>query len=263
MFICSDVGRGGGLKNPLFLLDMDSVLMLKDLSVGFSEKRNTQVLIHPFSLKVEAASFVALVGANGVGKSTLLRSIAGLQKPLGGDVFFYKKGQCGSLFSLPIKERASVVSSSFTMRGELPQLTVRDYVSLGRFRFFGLEHSEEDLNENVGRVLSDLNLSEKRDSFVCNLSDGEFQRVEIARVLVQEAPVILLDEPTSHLDYYSRREVMSLLRDISKERKLSIIVSTHELDLAENYCDSFWVVDSSGNLRVRETLNREEVRVEV
>jgi iron complex transport system ATP-binding protein len=242
---------------------MDSVLLLENLSVGFSERRNAQVLIQPFSLKVEASSFVALVGANGAGKSTLLRSIAGLQKPLDGDVFFYKGGQCVSFFSLPLKDRASVVSCSFTMRGELPQLSVRDYVSLGRYRFGGLGDFDENLTENVDRVLSELNLNEKAGKCVCNLSDGEFQRVEIARALAQETPVLLLDEPTSHLDYHSRREMMALLRDISRKRKLSIIVSTHELDLAEEYCDSFWEVETSGHLKVKETLNHEEVSMEV
>lgn len=239
---------------------MKSNLSVRELSVGFESGKEARVLIAPISLDVEAGTLIAVVGANGVGKSTLLRTLAGLQKPLSGGVFceFPLKGEV-SLFSLPVKARSSIVCSLFCRSGELPRLSVRDYVSLGRYRFSDFGKETTDAEDKLNQVLLDLSVDGFSERMVCELSDGEFQRVEIARALLQETPVLLLDEPTSHLDYHSRVEIMSLLKRIAKDRGLSVIVSTHELDLAAQYCDQFWIVSSSGGLKCQSHLEAKDV----
>ncbi len=169
----------------------------------------------------------AIVGRNGSGKSTLLRVTAGLAKPLAGEVLIAGDGS--------LERRVSLVS---TERVRALNLRVRDLVSLGRAPYTGWAGrlTEQD-HDSIDTALKLVGMSSFTDKYIDTLSDGEAQRVMIARALAQDTPVMLLDEPTAFLDYHSRREIVELLVNLAQEQGKTIIFSSHELDLVEEFAD--------------------------
>lgn len=181
-----------------------------------------------------------LMGPNGSGKSTLMQTIAGLIPPLSGEL-----SVAGELITkLKHKERAKLMSLVLTERIEHGSLSVWDIVSTGRYPYTGLRGKllAHDI-EIMEHSLSVCRVSEMKHRYYSELSDGEKQRVMIARALAQDTPLMLLDEPTAHLDLPSRLEVLTMLRDLARELKKGIIVSTHELDLALQWADMIWLLD--------------------
>ena len=177
---------------------------------------------------------VCLLGRNGCGKSTLLRTLAGLQPALEGRVE-------PDLAALSAAERARYMALVLTERVSVDNTTVHDVVAMGRYLYTSFMGEIRTYDEHIitDSLLSVCSEGEKIDEtrFFSSLSDGEKQRVLIAKALAQQTPIILLDEPTAHLDLPSRIQTMRLLQNLAHEQRKTILISTHELDLAIRYAD--------------------------
>lgn len=209
-------------------------MFTKSLEVGYNAP-----LFAPLSLTLQARRLTTLLGANGAGKSSLLRTLAGLQKPLAGSVWV---GEQNIHQSLPI-EVAKIISLVLTQRPQDSYLTVEDTIALGRFPYLRwyqrLQASDTQVIEKALELTHIVDLRSKRLS---TLSDGQCQKVMIARALVQDTPIILLDEPTAHLDLPSRFMIFQLLQDLAKNARKSILVATHDLEPALQTADEVWLL---------------------
>ena len=196
-----------------------------NLTIGYDHhvvQRDLKFELHP-------GEMVCMLGPNGCGKSTLLRTLAGLQPALSGS-FKIQNSEFliqNSSIALVLTERLSIENT-----------TVHDVVAMGRYPYTsflgGLSPKDEQIIE---QSLSDVGLSGSAHTFFNDHSDGEKQRTLIAKALAQETPIILLDEPTAHLDLPNRIRVLQLLRRVAREQNKTILISTHELDLAIKLSD--------------------------
>ena len=226
-------------------------LILKNLSIGYPRR----MLLSGLDVRFPAGTLTALVGRNGTGKSTLLRAMAGLTKPISGEVLV--EGNCGlritnyELAALSPREAARIVGFVSTERIRITNLKVRDLAALGRTPYTDWIGSQTPQDRAaVDEALSLTGMSAFADKAVETLSDGEAQRVMIARVLAQDTPVILLDEPTAFLDFVARREVCELLARLACERGKTIVFSSHDLALVDEFADAqLEIADGTGRLR--------------
>ena len=224
---------------------MPNVLELKNLSSGYWEKKKEIMVTKPVSYVFAEGQLVSLIGPNGVGKSSLLRTIGGLQPAMSGETYVNDKS-IAKMTPHQISECVSYVSSATDVR---PNFTVAEYVCLGVYRLTDWTGRMKSMKDNdMDSTLEMLSLKAMRDRKVSNLSDGEFQKVKIARAVVQQTPVILLDEPTSHLDFPSRMDIMWLLRELAENQKKLVLVCTHEIDLALKYSDVVCSITKDGNV---------------
>lgn len=197
-----------------------------NLTIGYDHhvvQRDLKFELHP-------GEMVCMLGPNGCGKSTLLRTLAGLQPALSGT--FTTSTLNSQLSTLPH------IALVLTERLSLDNTTVHDVVAMGRYPYTsflgGLSTTDEQIIE---QSLADVGLSNTAQTFFNDHSDGEKQRTLIAKALAQETPIILLDEPTAHLDLPNRIRVLQLLRRVAREQNKTILISTHELDLAIKLSD--------------------------
>ncbi len=200
-----------------------------------------RTLLHEASASLPAGSLTALIGRNGAGKSTLLRVVAGLEEPAAGSVAL-----CGRpLAACSPQERAAVVSFVATEKIRIADLASEEVVALGRAPYTDwtgrLRPEDRAL---VARALELVGMAAFARKSLDRMSDGECQRVMIARALAQDTPVILLDEPTAFLDLPSRYELAMLLRRLAHEEGKCILFSTHDIDVALGFCDFAALIDT-------------------
>ena len=210
--------------------ERDSLLELRGLDVGHGRR----ALVRDVCLAVRPGQVVALIGPNGSGKTTILRTVAGQLRALGGTVELLGR----DLPDVPATERARTMSVMLTGRPQTELLTCRDVVEAGRHPFTGrlgvLGEKDEAAVTAAMRATGVLALAERDFAHV---SDGQRQRVLLARALCQEPRVLLLDEPTSYLDVRSQLDVLRLLRREARERGIAVVASLHEVDLAQKAAD--------------------------
>jgi len=223
---------------------MDAVLELKDLKIGYRMGRSAEKVIRSgLSATLPKGELTCLLGLNGAGKSTLLRTLCGFQDPLGGSVLL-----CGrNLAEYDRKSLSMQIAVVMTDPSSGQGLTVEEVVSLGRYPYTGYfgHLSAYDL-EIVGNSLGMVGMTDFASRAVSGLSDGEHQKVMIAKALAQECPIILMDEPTAFLDISSRTEMMLLLSRLAHDSLKSILISTHDVDLACRYADRWWLLGEDG-----------------
>ena len=228
--------------------EIQDILVTQDLSIGYKQgKKESLCLLSDVNLTIRRGEMVCLLGPNGAGKSTLMRTIAGIQPPLAG---------CTLVEGIPIKDRnykeiAQLLSIVLTERINVGNLTVYHIVSLGRHPYTSWmgKLSNED-NEKIKWALEQVGLLHYANNFINELSDGERQRVMIAKALAQDTPLIMLDEPTAHLDLPNRVEIMRLLHRLARETNKAILLSTHELDLALQAADLIWLMSRNEPVKV-------------
>lgn len=221
------------------------MLRLERLSVGYSGARGT--VLADLNVEVPAGSFVCVLGRNGAGKSTLMRTIAGLQGALGGA----SRLDGADIALLRPQERARQVAVVLTERASSPGLTVDDVVSLGRQPFTGWQGRLTTADRaQVGEALAAAGAASFVSRLFDDLSDGERQRVMIARALAQSPKLMVLDEITAFLDLPGRVEVMALLRTHAQASGAVVLLSSHDLDLSLQLADSVWLLDGRGGLSV-------------
>ena len=224
------------------------ILLTRNLAVGYrGKKSNVSILLDNLNLSVEEGELICLLGINGSGKSTLLRTIAGIQKPIEGEILIGDI-PLASLVRIDIAKKLSVV---LTENFDVGSITVESIVSMGRYphnNWLGILR-EEDFRI-INNVFELTGLSRYRGANFLELSDGIRQKVMIARALAQDTPLILLDEPTVYLDIPNKLEIMQILRTLAKQLKKSIILTSHDLDLALQSADIIWLIGKDGKIEV-------------
>ena len=211
------------------------MIRFQSLSLGYGSR----ILIDSLSATVKSGELTALVGRNGTGKSTLLRAITGLGERIGGDILLGDK----SIDSLSTAELATMVAFVTTDKVRIANLRCRDVVALGRAPYTNwIGRMQEQDEEIVMRSMELVGMSDYADKTMDRMSDGECQRIMIARALAQQTPIILLDEPTAFLDMPNRYELCTLLQRLAHEEQKCILFSTHELDIALALCDSIALI---------------------
>ncbi|HWB91666.1 MAG TPA: ABC transporter ATP-binding protein [Puia sp.] len=212
------------------------------LQTGYRQGgRRVQVSVDLPSLQLCAGQMICLLGPNGSGKSTLLRTLAGLQPPLDGRVEI--EGRWG----LSAAELARKISLVLTDRITGINLDVYALVALGRYPWSGWLGGLKDSDKTaITRAIDAAGIGDLLERKVHTLSDGENQKVMLARALAQDTPILMLDEPTAHLDLPSRIRLMRLLNRLARELNKGILLSTHELDLAMQVADEVWLLQAAG-----------------
>lgn len=235
------------------------MITLKNLVVGYHDGRHTRQLNHAANEEAHDGMLTCLIGANGAGKSTLLRTIAGFQLPLEGTVLLGGD----DVRALSPRQRAERMAVVLTDRPDVMCTTVWEMVATGRAPFTGFWGRLSGKDRNiVTRSLRLVGIEWMADRTVASLSDGERQKVMIAKALAQQTPVVLLDEPTAFLDYPSRVEVMQLLLNIAHEEHKTVLLSTHDLDLALQTADRIWLFEKERGEKKEEEERKEEGKEE-
>lgn len=206
---------------------MTPVFETRSLTVGYRNGSTELRLLEGLDLQLVPGELICFMGPNGSGKSTLIRTLAGLQQPLSG--------------ALPPKNEKQV-AVVLTDRIQSQHMIVRELIAYGRYPYLGwdLSLSQND-RDSIDTAISLVRIGNLLDKKINELSDGQMQMVMIARALAQDTPVLLLDEPTAHLDLNNRLEIMNLLRRLAREKNKSILLATHELDLALQTADTVWL----------------------
>ncbi|MBB3187420.1 ABC transporter ATP-binding protein [Microbacter margulisiae] len=221
--------------------DSSIELYTENLTIGYARHGHPLMVQEHLQLQLRKGELVCLVGPNGCGKSTLLHTLAGLQKPLAGSIILQDKDLCS--YSTP--EKAKLLSLTLTDRVEVDKMSVFDLVSMGRYPYtnrFG-KFSPDDIT-TIEQAIEQVHLSEKKKWSLDTLSDGERQRAMIAKVLAQATPVLLFDEPTSHLDLTNRVSTLLLLKTVAKAFQVAVLLSTHELEMAMQLADQIWLMSN-------------------
>ena len=219
------------------------ILTTQHLQIGYSKGKEKNIVQADLNLELRRGEMVCLIGTNGTGKSTLLRTLAGLQKPLKGDVVIESK----LLTRVSHRERALRIALVLTDKIQIENARVFDIVALGQFPYsHWLKGLAPDAKEKIAEAIRMVHLEDKSTHFINELSDGERQRVMIAKALAQDTPLIFLDEPTAHLDLPNRVEIILLLHKLAHHTNKAILLSTHELDLALQAADKIWLMDKNG-----------------
>ena len=216
-------------------------LNTQDLAIGYVHKKNEHRLFDGLNLSLKGGQMICFMGPNGAGKSSLLRTLAGLQQPLGGSIRIQPPS--GK------EEVARQIAVVLTDRVNAINITVEEMVAFGRYPYLGwdIRLNEKDI-EIIRQAIEQIHLGPLLNKKLYELSDGQLQLVMIARALAQDTPIILLDEPTAHLDLNNRVEIMNLLRDVTRTTDKSILVATHELDLALQTADIIWLTGKQQNI---------------
>ena len=222
-----------------------AMLSTIDLAVGYRNgKRVTEVLTH-LDVSLYAGELVCLLGANGIGKSTLLRTISGVQPALKGTIEINGR----DLTDYSSKELSKLIGIVYTDRTLAGALTVEELVSLGRQPYTGFfGRLDADDRQVVADAIESVGMSHKTHDYVATLSDGERQKAMIARALAQETPIIILDEPTAFLDVASRIETMQLLRQLAQSQQKAVLLSTHDVGLSLPLTDRLWLVTADSTV---------------
>ena len=213
------------------------MIQLKDLTLGYEQR----TLLEKVSAHITGGQLVALLGRNGTGKSTLLRAVMGLEKPQNGEIILHGN----NIASLKPEELARNISFVTTDKVRIANLRCRDVVALGRAPYTN-RHGQlqgED-KEKVDNAMHLVGMDSYAEKTMDKMSDGECQRIMIARALAQDTPVILLDEPTAFLDLPNRYELCLLLRKLTQKEGKCILFSTHDLDIALSLCDTIMLIDN-------------------
>nr|WP_299034692.1 ABC transporter ATP-binding protein [uncultured Tenacibaculum sp.] len=213
-----------------------TVLQTEQLTIGYQSKKQQIVIASDINIAIEKGKFVALLGKNGIGKSTLLRTLSKVQKPLKGVVKINQK----ELSTYTNQELSTTLSLVLTERLPLSQLTVFELVTLGRQPYTNwIDKLTQEHLKKILWAIEQTEITHIKDKRFYELSDGQLQRVLIARALAQDTEIIILDEPTAHLDIHHTFKVFSLLKKLVKKTGKTIIISTHEVNLAIQLADEF------------------------
>ncbi|MDE6442986.1 MAG: ABC transporter ATP-binding protein [Muribaculaceae bacterium] len=210
------------------------------LDTGYSDRKHTTVITHDINASLYSRELTCLLGPNGAGKSTLLKTLTAFLPPLKGDIMI--EGRLLNVYS--DSDLAKVIGVVLTERLNINNMSVDELVGMGRSPYTGFwGHMSADDRCIVEESIALVGIGGLRGRMVQTLSDGERQKVLIAKALAQETPVIFLDEPTAFLDYPSKVEIMQLLQTLSRERNKTVFLSTHDLELALQIADKVWLLD--------------------
>ena len=225
----------------------ETTIRLCDLSIGYPDKHNTKRVAEHLNASIHSGELTCLLGTNGVGKSTLLRTLSAFQPPLGGTIDLLDR----PLSTYDDRQLATVIGVVLTEKSDIRNMTVEELVGLGRSPYTGFwgtlkEGDRRIVHEAIARV----RIEPLTQRMVHTLSDGERQKVMIAKALAQETPIIFLDEPTAFLDFPSKVEVMQLLHNLTHTLQKTVFMSTHDLELALQIADKIWLMDRTNGIAI-------------
>ena len=227
------------------MLRGETTFSLHNLTTGYHLHRRDKLLSRNLSADLKCGMLTCLLGTNGVGKSTLLRTLAGFQPAMNGEV---------ELFGKPLKEYspyelARKVGVVLTEKLPIANLKAHELVAMGRLPYTGFWGglNEDDLRI-ADKALDMVGMTAFANRRLSTLSDGELQKLMIAKALAQETPVILLDEPVAFLDFPSKVEILGLLRKLAREEQKAVLLSIHDLELALQTADYLWIMEADGKL---------------
>ena len=246
-------------------------IQLKNLSIGYRIKRGTtKTVVSSLDASVHSGQLTCLIGANGVGKSILLRTISAFQPVISGQILL----NGNDINTLSISQLSKIVSVVLTDKPDVQNMTVNELIGLGRSPYTGfwgtLKKHDQDIVDNAMQMVGIASL---KDSPIHALSDGEKQKVMIAKALAQETPIIILDEPTAFLDYPSKVDVMQLLKRLAHDLGKTIFLSSHDLELVLQIADIIWLLDKADGLTtgtarelnerglIRKFVNRDDIHL--
>ncbi len=222
------------------------VIQGQNLSIGYRTGKQEKIVHEHLNFQLHAGELTCLLGANGTGKSTLLRTLSASQPALGGTLDILGK----PLTEYTEKERSRTIGVVLTDKTFAGGLSVYELVGLGRqphTGFFGRLNKED--KRIIEEAMEHVGIAHKAHSYTAELSDGERQKAMIAKALVQECPLILLDEPTAFLDVVSRIEIMHLLHRLAEEQQKAILLSTHDIEQALVLSDKLWLLSKEHGLQ--------------
>ena len=224
----------------------NETIQLRNLSIGYTTKHGVRTVAEGINGAIRSGELTCLLGPNGVGKSTLLRTLSAFQPAISGEVLISRseeRGVWSEITSFTDKELSRLIGVVLTEKPDVRNMSVRELVALGRSPYTGFwgTCSKDDLRI-VDEAIEMVGIGDLSRRPVHTLSDGERQKVMIAKALAQQTPVIFLDEPTAFLDYPSKVEVLQLLRRISREAEKTVFLSTHDVELALQLADMLWVM---------------------
>lgn len=226
---------------------MKKTIELRSLAIGYPGNREAKVVADNINASINEGELTCLLGANGVGKSTLLRTLSAFQPKLSGNIRIQGK----EIEAYTDRELSHTIGVVLTDRIDIHNMTVEELIGLGRSpytSFWGALSAED--KEIVGQCIARIRIENLTHRLVHTLSDGERQKVMIAKALAQNTPVIFLDEPTAFLDFPSKVEIMQLLHHLSRDTHKTIFLSTHDLELALQIADKLWIMDKELGLTV-------------
>ena len=225
---------------------MESV-KLSSLSIGYRTGKETRQVATGLCASLFSGELTCLLGPNGVGKSTLLRTLAAFQPPLSGTVTIGDS----ELSTMSARKISRTIGIVLTEKPDVPGMTAREMVAMGRSPYTGFWGRQDDEDKViVNEAITTVGINALADRLVGTLSDGERQKVMIAKALAQQTPIVLLDEPTAFLDFPSKVDTMLLLRRICREQQKTVFLSTHDLELALQTANRLWLLMPGGYLHV-------------
>ena len=229
------------------MIDAINSIELNDLSIGYRAKQSVRVVAEHLTASLQRGQLTCLLGENGVGKSTLLKTLSAFLPKLGGSIRLEGR----ELESYNENELARTIGIVLTEKPDVQQMTAMELVEMGRAPYTGfwgrLSQADKAICEEAVRQIGIEALKERQ---VQTLSDGERQKVMIAKALAQQTPIIYLDEPTAFLDYPSKVDMLMLLSRISRESQKTIFLSTHDLELALQMADTVWLMSRQDGLQI-------------
>lgn len=218
-----------------------SILKTNQLSIGYTTKKSETVVASDINLELHKGEFIGLVGANGIGKSTLLRTLTKVQNPLKGDIYIQEK----NIKNLSDLDLAKSLSLVLTEPIASKNMSVFELVALGRQPYTNWVGNLTDMDVTIiENAINQTNITSLKNKKCYELSDGQLQKVMIARALTQDTDLIILDEPTTHLDMYHKAYILKLLQKLAKDTQKTILFSSHDIDLAIQLCDQMIVMSS-------------------
>lgn len=220
---------------------------IEHLSIGYAGKSNTKKVARDIHTTLYSGELTCLLGANGVGKSTLLRTLSAFQPQLEGKIRILGK----ELSTYSDRELSRILGVVLTEKCDIRNMSVRELVGMGRSPYTGFWGKLNTVDkEIVEQSVRQVRISELANRMMHTLSDGERQKAMIAKALAQQTPVIFLDEPTAFLDFPSKVEIMQLLHRLTRESGKTIFMSTHDLELALQIADKIWLMDRTNGMSV-------------
>ena len=215
------------------------ILRTENLAIGYQQKKDSKIIASNINLEIEKGKLVTILGKNGIGKSTLLRTLSKVQTPISGDIFIHQK----KLNELTEKELSTQLSLVLTERLPESQLTVYELIALGRQPYTNWmdKLSAKDI-EKVETAIHQTEIEHLKNNRFYELSDGQLQRVLIARALAQDTEIIILDEPTAHLDMHHTIKIFSLLQKLVAETQKTVLISSHEVNLSIQLADEIILI---------------------
>lgn len=211
-----------------------------DLSTGYRGKKGTTVITEDINATLFDRELTCLLGPNGAGKSTLLKTLTAFLPPVKGEVMLGNK----LLSDYSEAELAKVIGVVLTEKLSVTNMTVEELVGMGRSPYTGFWGTMTDYDRRiVAESINLVGIGELSGRMIQTLSDGERQKMMIAKALAQETPIIFLDEPTAFLDYPSKVEIMQLLQRLARKQSKTVFLSTHDLELALQIADKVWLID--------------------